>query len=281
MDDREYYRFLLEQLSPQGLDEMSVLAAEKKDSLDGLLRTLFLPWDIQGAVTANRYLFSSLQHELRTPLHVIAGLSELLLDEFLTDEQKDSVELIRQASGQMETIMNQLLSAADKDGSAVPEAFSLADELKTCCKMLEHKAEAKNIRLELVSCTDIVLFQLRDNLRQVLLNLIDNAIKYNRAGGCVRVIAGRCDDQVSIRIEDTGIGIADDDMASLFRPFARLGLSADVAEGSGLGLSISKGLAGRMGGSIYADSIPAQGSTFTLVLPVNYRQQSQQTQSFA
>jgi len=281
MDDREYYRFLLEQLSPQGLEVMSALAAEKKDSLDGLLRTLFLPWDIQGAVTANRYLFSSLQHELRTPLHVIAGLSELLLDEYLTDEQQDSVALIRQASRQMETIVNQLLSAADKDGSALPEMFSLADELTTCCKMLEHKAEAKNIQLELVPCGNILLFQLRNNLRQVLLNLTDNAIKYNRAGGRVRVVADSRGDQVSIRIEDTGIGIADDDMASLFRPFTRLGLSADMEEGSGLGLSISRGLSNRMGGEIDADSVPEEGSTFTLVLPVNYRQQSQRTKSIA
>lgn len=278
MDDQEYYRFLMGQLSRHGLSVMSALAAEKKYSLDGLLHSLFLPWNIQGGVTANRYLFSSLQHELRTPLHVIAGLSELLLDETLTDDQKSSVELIQQASRQMESIINQLLSAADNDGRAVPEVFSLAGELEICCRMLKDKAEAQNILLRLVPGRDVVLFQLRDNLRQVLLNLIGNAIKYNCPGGGVTVVAKSHDDQVNIRVEDTGIGIADDDMASLFRPFTRLGSSADLTEGSGLGLSISKGLTDRMGGVIYASSILTQGSTFTLVLPVNYSQQDQQAQ---
>jgi signal transduction histidine kinase len=137
------------------------------------------------------------------------------------------------------------------------------------CTMLAGTARDAGVEVldELGRGDELVVRADRRRLRQVLGNLISNAIKYNRPGGWVRLGAGREGDRVCLRVADSGVGLSAEQCERLFRPFERLGAQRGAVPGTGLGLALSRQLAEAMGGTIEVESRPGEGSVFSLCLP--------------
>jgi CheY-like chemotaxis protein len=144
---------------------------------------------------------------------------------------------------------------------------ALAEAVAEAVALIAPLAEERGITMD-SQCDDLVVLADRQRLTQVLLNLLGNAVKYNREHGRVSVSARQAGQgRAHIAIADTGAGIPHDKLALLFRPFERLGAEQSSVEGTGLGLALAKGLAEAMNGAIMAHSVVDQGSTFTLELP--------------
>ena len=221
---------------------------------------------------AHPRFMASLSHELRTPLNAVIGFSQLLLEDDLDEDQRDSVETILQSGRHILSLTEQILNMfSPRHTAARPESFPLCRLIEDCISMVTPLGHEKDVRLIIAPSGDIVMYQLRDNLRQVLLNLLSNAVKYNRAGGWVRVSACAEGDHVILSVEDNGVGIARENRDRLFQAFTRLEATAQMAEGTGLGLMITRNLVMRMGGSISIEDKSGPGSTFTVTLPVRYQ----------
>ena len=220
----------------------------------------------------NPRFIASLSHELRTPLNAVIGFSQLLLEDDLNDDQLDSVATILQSGRHLLSLVEQILNMfSPRHTMARPDSFNLSHMIEDCCSMLTPLAQERGITVDIPDESEMVLYQLEDNLRQVILNLISNAIKYNRRGGRVKVALNVRAERVAITVADNGVGIEKADMDKLFQPFSRLQATAQMAEGTGLGLMITRDLITRMGGRIMVDSTPGQGSLFTVELPVRYQ----------
>jgi signal transduction histidine kinase len=226
----------------------------------------------------------ALAHELRTPLHGMVGLLALLRTTALDEEQRAHVAALDEAAGAMLRLVEDALTLARLEAGAVAEEARVPCApralLDSAARTLAPLAEARGLALALDVAADAppsVVTQ-PDRVRQVLLNLAGNAIKYTRRGE-VRLRARRDGaDGLALDVVDTGPGLTAAQRARLFRAWERLdaGARADVHEdahadapigGSGLGLVLARALAVRLGGRLEVASVHGAGSTFTLVLP--------------
>lgn len=231
------------------------------------------------AAAANRAkseFLSRVSHELRTPLNAVLGFAELLAcdtREALTDSQRRRVTLIHDAGEHLLRMIGDLLDLTRvESGHLVIDArrVALAPLVHDCAEMLVLPAVG-------ISAVDFVLppptlalaaWADPGRLKQVLLNLLSNALKYNRPGGRVTVrLAEESDNVVLIEVADTGLGIPADQMPNLFEPFNRLGRQGGGIEGTGIGLAVTRALVELMRGSIGVDSRRDEGTTFTVRLP--------------
>ena len=227
------------------------------------------------AETANRAktdFVSALGHELRTPLQAITGFTELLgtldLD---ADRRVAALEHINAAAGHILTMVNDVLDVARIEASALPLTLTdvpVSPLVADVLAMVAPLAAAERVTLDMTA-PGIVPVRVRADERrakQVLLNLVTNAIRYNHPGGTV--VAGWAVDgaQATITVRDTGPGIAAEHLARLFTPFDRLG--HDSEEGIGLGLPLARGLTEAMGGTLDVRSEVGAGTTVTVVLPL-------------
>jgi signal transduction histidine kinase/DNA-binding response OmpR family regulator len=233
------------------------------------------------AEAANRFksaFFANISHEIRTPLTAINGFAELLLNPQRTSEERLSdARVIRRNGEHLLTLINDIL-----DLSKI-EAGKMSVDCISCCpaeviceavSMLRHRAEEKMLKLD-VKFEGPMPRSIRTDptrLRQVLINLIANAVKFTRTGG-VTVTASikpsfkAAKPLLEVKVTDTGIGIAPDQQAALFQPFVQG--DATIARqygGSGLGLAISRHFAKALDGDISLESMPGRGSTFTLTV---------------
>lgn len=221
---------------------------------------------------ATQRMLARISHELRTPLHAITGFGELLTLDVVDPEQAEIVGRIRAASDHLAVIVDDVtdLSRASNDELALAlEVIPAADLARSALDIVRSGLRWPDIEFELA--TPVVGDSVSadpQRARQVLINLLTNAAKYNRPGGRVGIVVRRRGAMVSVDVVDTGPGISDDDLAKVFEPFERLGAESGPIEGTGLGLSIASALAARMGGSLEAVSEVGVGSTFSLVLPV-------------
>ena len=224
-------------------------------------------------------LIANVSHELRTPLNAIIGFSDLLAtrQEPADEAQQREYAAIIHASGQhLLAVVNSILDMSQIESGAFPmepEAFAFAALVDECCDMMKLKADAAGIVLRRQvqrDARDMVAD--RRACKQVLINLLSNAIKFTPAGGSVTVHAQQAGQDLLLAVSDTGIGIAPEYLPRLGDPFfqAHTG-AAREAEGTGLGLSVVKGLVGLHGGSISVESAPQQGTCVTIRLPIDCR----------
>ncbi len=232
------------------------------------------------ASQAKSRFLANMSHELRTPLNAIVGHVALVEDGIyglVTDGQRSALGRVRRAQRHLLTLINDVLDLAKLEARHVEYVLTpvrLADVLGDAAAMLEPQAAEQRLTFAVLPPErDLLVWADREKLRQVVLNLLSNAVKFTPAGGQIVVDVATPDDArevVQLRVRDTGIGIAADQLERVFRPFVQIdgGKSTytRVSKGTGLGLTISRDLARGMGGELVAESTPGAGSTFTVVL---------------
>jgi two-component system phosphate regulon sensor histidine kinase PhoR len=217
---------------------------------------------------------ADVSHELRTPLAAIRGYAETLLDGALEDQANNRkfVEIILAHSVRLNNIASDLLVLSELDSNggkpAPPEPVRVLEVVESAFHTVSSGAHIRGVRLVRDQCQDCVVIGHRFRLEQVMVNLMDNAVKFNRPEGEVVVECGYADaGQVRISVSDTGIGIPSDDIKRVFERFYRVDKARSRrAGGTGLGLPIVKQMVERMGGTVSVESQVGRGSKFTVVL---------------
>ena len=229
--------------------------------------------DVQRQEQARRDFVADVSHELRTPLAAIRGYSETLLDGALEDSgnNRKFVEIILAHSLRLNNIASDLLALSEMDSGASPGApgrIPLREVIESALHTVQGEAAMRSIRLHAGDLEECCVSGYRFRLEQALVNLLDNAVKFNRPGGEVKIGCGRAEDgRVRVWVRDTGIGIASEDLKRIFERFYRVDKARSrPTGGTGLGLAIVKEAIERMGGAIEVESQLGQGSTFTLML---------------
>jgi signal transduction histidine kinase len=242
------------------------------------------------ASQAKSAFLSSMSHELRTPLNAILGFAQILGSDKLPStpaQKKEFAQHILTSGRHLLTLINEVLDLAKVEAGAAGltlEAVPLDGMLRECQVIMAPLAAQRRIRMGFApNCTFQVVAD-RTRLKQVLINLLSNALKYNRDGGLVLVEcgagqhseaaaqSGRTADEnaaprVRISVKDTGIGLRPDQIDALFQPFQRLGQEGGKEEGAGIGLVLTRRLIELMHGEIGVSSTPGVGSTFWIELP--------------
>ena len=210
-------------------------------------------------------------------MNAILGFSQLLTldtDQPLSTVQRDNTERILNAGHHLLTLVNDVLDLSRIETGALEfkiEDFSLQGALDETMMLVRSLAEKKGIKIKARPLKEETLLVLADRARlvQVMLNLLTNAIKYNKEAGTVDLSWEAIDDKkVQIRIKDTGMGIPKEMIEDIFEPFTRLDRDKIKVEGVGIGLSITKQLLDTMNGTISAESTLGEGSCFTVELPL-------------
>lgn len=222
------------------------------------------------ANAAKSYFLSRMSHELRTPLNAIIGFAQLLELSDLEEEDRESVGQILAAGRHLHSLINEVLDMAQIEAGRIAlslEPVGIDALLEEALSLIGPLAAELPVTIEAIRPPGPQVGVLADHQRllQVLLNLLGNAVKYNRPDGEVRVSWAKADNgRVQIDVTDTGPGIEPEDQEQIFLPFERLG--DETAEGTGLGLALAKSLIEVMDGTISVESSVGRGSTFTIEL---------------
>jgi signal transduction histidine kinase len=228
--------------------------------------------EAERANQAKSEFLSGMSHELRTPLNAILGFAQLLEMDDLSTDQKESAHQILRAGRHLLDLINEILDIGRIESGHLSLSLEGVDSrslLEDCIGLLRPLADDRNITLEMDQPphSGLVLAD-QQRLKQVLLNLMSNAVKYNHEGGSVRIsVTEGGESTLRLAVVDSGPGIAFEHMDLLFLPFERLPSSRGV-QGTGLGLTLSKQLVEAMGGTIGVQSEPGAGSTFWVELPI-------------
>ena len=229
--------------------------------------------EAERASRAKSDFLSRMSHDLRTPLNAILGFAQLLEMDELSPEQSDSVRQILRGGRHLLELINEVLDIARIEAghlSLSPEPVAVSDVVSQVIDLVKPLGAQQRIAITAEDSPDHAAVHARadrQRLTQVLLNLVGNAVKYNRSGGSVRVAYGVRGERVRVSVTDTGAGIRPEKLALLFQPFERLGADQTAIEGTGLGLAVCKGLTEAMSGRIGVESVVDSGTTFWIELP--------------
>lgn len=283
--DTDRYYVVQEVVISLGIIFVSLIVAEIVNSLiteqnhrllDALRKEKRSQQEDEAANMAKSSFLANMSHEIRTPINAILGMNEMILR-----EEKDPA--IRGYAGNIQASGNSLLSIVSdvldiskiESGKLeiIPVDYEVNSLISDCCNMAAGRAKAKELEL-LVECADNVPMKLcgdETHIRQIIMNLLTNAVKYTEKGTVKLIVSGRFTDGgfvLKVDVSDTGIGIAEENLPQLFTQFQRFDLQRNRnIEGTGLGLSIVKRLCDLMSGTITARSVLGSGSTFTVELP--------------
>jgi signal transduction histidine kinase len=210
---------------------------------------------------------TAMSHELRTPLHAIGGYAQLI-----ADEQREDLRKIERSKDHLESLIGDVLSLAKAHAGRIQYDFEKVDVamvLGAVLEMVMPQISAKHLNLRPLEVPPgLCVYADIDRLRQILINLIGNALKFTPTNGILSLKVDEKDDLVSIAVRDTGIGIPEEKQAHIFEPFVQVEAPLDGNDhGVGLGLAISRELALGMKGDLKVQSVVGQGSIFTLLLP--------------
>jgi signal transduction histidine kinase len=218
-----------------------------------------------------------MSHELRTPLNSIGGYVDLItmgVHGPVTDGQRDALDRIRRSEQHLLGLINQVLSYAKVESGRVlyeRRRTRLGDIIDDVVRLVTPQAEAKRLRLNIgatmIDGCELEILADPEKSHQVLVNLLSNAVKFTPDGGVISVDCEADDGNVRVTITDSGVGIAAEDLPRVFEAFVQVGTRESAAQGTGLGLPISRELARAMGGDVTAASVLGRGSSFTLRLP--------------
>ncbi len=267
-----------QRMQPQSLDER-LPSRGTRDELDRLSDTINGLLDrIHAYIVRNREFTSNAAHELRSPLAAIRNSLEVALDaDRSTDEYKSLLSDVLEQCEDLSNLVNQLLTLAETDAGLAlggEESVSLADVVERSVQMFQGVAESNGSRLVVISADPQARVHGQPSrLRQVVNNLVDNAIKFTPPGGDVtlRLSADRAAGRAILSVTDTGEGISPDDLPHVFERFYRADRSrrrTDGPRGTGLGLSICQAIVQAHGGELTVQSALGKGSVFTVALPL-------------
>src|SRR6266849_391963 len=230
--------------------------------------------EVERATQLKSQFLASMSHELRTPLNAIIGFSDLLAEKtagHLTDKQGRFVGHVRDGARHLLQLINDILDLSKIESGLLEllrESFSVSETMPEVLSVIRPLAMAKKIQIEHVG-KSLSIYADRVRFKQILYNLLSNALKFTPEGGRVRLESTSDGNLVSISVSDTGIGIRPEDQQLIFEEFRQAGeTTRGVKEGTGLGLAITKRLVERQGGTIRVESELGKGSCFTFTLPV-------------
>ena len=230
--------------------------------------------EIERADRRKSEFLSSMSHELRTPLHTIIGFSDLLAEELkgpLNEDQKRFVAHIQRDSTHLLELINEVLDLSKIEAGRLQlqrRSFDISEAIEEVLSSIRHQAQAKSIRIETNMETGVAIDADHLRFKQILFNLLNNAVKFSSDGGQVRVDSLRNGSSVEISVSDTGIGIPQEEQQSVFEKFHQVREANTMREGTGLGLAITRALVEQHGGRIWLESEIGKGSRFTFTLPI-------------
>lgn len=226
--------------------------------------------DAEKANRAKSTFLSHMSHELRTPLNAIIGFSDLLLSDELRQDQHMYVEKIAQGGKHLLAVINEILDQAAVESGTIAvnlKVVAVKPLITDCIALMQPLALESQLTIVNTITKDFYAIADPLHLKKIIINLISNAIKYNRPNGSV-TLSCQSTDVVKLAIADTGIGLNTDQLEHLFTPFDRLEHQGSRIEGTGIGLSICKQLAAALNGTIAVSSTRGQGSIFSLTIPL-------------
>jgi signal transduction histidine kinase len=235
--------------------------------------------DAEAANRIKSELFARLSHEFRTPLHAVSGYLEILQQNIhggLNAEQRRDVGRIHQAQEHLLTLVNMILDFAKLEGGPIELSMAEIPIEETLCgaeALVAPQFAKKGVGYAHRSGDDLLsAFADREKVQQIVVNLLANAVKFTPAGGAVELDWRVEEENLLVRVRDTGCGVPEDKIEQIFEPFVQLRAPGSVPSGgTGLGLPISRDLARAMGGDVAATSTLGVGSVFTLTLPLRKR----------
>jgi signal transduction histidine kinase len=219
---------------------------------------------------------ANMSHELRTPLNAIIGFSEVLMEKMfgeVNEKQADYLKDIHESGRHLLSLINDILDLSKIEAGRMDlevSSFHLPSALSNAMTLVRERAQRHGIALDLKLDKRLAEFNADERkFKQILLNLLSNAVKFTADGGRVDVSANLNGKAVEIAVKDTGIGIAAEDQQKVFAEFVQVGRDyTRKAEGTGLGLALTKRFVELHGGEIRLESVPGRGSTFTFTIPI-------------
>ena len=283
------YCWLLRDMSVRRDSEESMLALNRSLNARVAQRTRELEVALANeqaarkeAESANRIkseLFARLSHEFRTPLHAVSGYLEILQQNIhggLNDDQRKDVDRIHQAQEHLMTLVNMILDFAKLEGGLVELSMAeipIEETLRVAEALVAPQFAKKGVTYtHRAGDPTLTVFADREKVQQIIVNLLANAVKFTPAGGSVDLEWKVEDENLIVRVRDTGSGVPEEKIEEIFEPFVQVRAPGSMPSGgTGLGLAISRDLARAMGGEVRATSRLGAGSVFTLTLPLRKR----------